>query len=98
MTNKNSCCVCNTTPLVTKSRPCPPLANNLLIEDHPCSDHCYNFECNYDDSCGNVDGTAIGSGVSFKSTTGVPNLGTYLFLSAPVGSPGEKKWLSIILM
>jgi len=61
------------------------------IKDHPCAEHCYDFECNLRDSCDNADGTEEGNIAFGTDASGVPNLGKYLRILDPVGSPGEKK-------
>nr|QBK89244.1 MAG: concanavalin A-like lectin/glucanase superfamily protein [Mimivirus LCMiAC02] len=49
------------------------------VKDHPCAQHCYDFECNLKDSCDNVDGVVSGPNVvEFKSAGGVLNLGKFV--------------------
>ena len=67
-------------PASAKSSDCStcPLVD---IKDHPCAQHCYDFECNLIDSCGNVDGTFSGQagGVNFAGPGGgVQNLGKFV--------------------
>ncbi len=67
-------------PLSAKSEDCT--SSKLVdIKDHPCAEHCYDFECNLVDSCGDVDGVFNGSinGVNFAgSSGGVTNLGKFV--------------------
>lgn len=70
-----NCCKCNSLTTASTS-PEIVIAESVNIIGHPCVDHCYNFERNFDDSCGNVNGSS--SNLNFISyndgTDGVPNL------------------------
>jgi Concanavalin A-like lectin/glucanases superfamily len=67
------------TPLSAKSIDCTQ-ATPVPIPEHPCVQHCYDFECDWNDSCGNQNG-APGAGVSWSDSNPVgspPVLGKYM--------------------
>ena len=69
---------CDCVPLTKTSLVCETNDSEISICDHPCVRHCYNFECNLEDSKGNVDGIACGN-VQI-GLNGLANLGKYLAL------------------
>jgi concanavalin A-like lectin/glucanase superfamily protein len=67
-------------PLSVKSQDCA-WAGSVPIAEHPCVCHCYDFECNWNDSCGNQDASP-NPGVGWSDADPVPGsppvLGKYM--------------------
>lgn len=76
--NKDSC---NAKPLSASSKRRSQNSNTKYIKDHPCAKHCYDFECNLDDSCGDVDGVPGNNADIQFGINGVQNLDKYLGLN-----------------
>jgi hypothetical protein len=76
---KHSSKKCDNKALNAISKNNTDYCEEVAIKHHPCTQHCYNFECDLKDSCDRVNGTGHGD-IQF-GLNGVPMLDKYLALN-----------------